>query len=233
MAPLIARVGDAEVTWLDGAILVALPHGAILVDTPPGVERALAETGRLAAVTSIVVTNDRWRAVGGLLGVCAAVTEARGSRPPLHLVHPLSCERVVMVADAWSRGWPNGVRLDVDGVVPGEPVDLPGGAEATLVPLALAELAGRTVIPVAGGGLRLDVGGATIAWGPAARPGTSLQRLAEGADLAVVECGRRPGPDTDPPWRPGLADASAAAIRAGAFWVVGDDGRVVATGEEN
>lgn len=233
MAPLIARVGDAEVTWLDGALLVALRPGAILVDAPPGVERALAETGRLAQVRSVVVTNDRWRAVGGLLGVCAAITEARGPRPPVHLVHALSCERVVMVADAWARGWPGGVRLDVDGVVPGEPVELPGGLQATLVPLALAETAGGTVIPVAGGGLRLDLGGVTIAWAPAARPGTSLARLAAGADLAVVECGRRPGPETEPPWRPGLAEASAAAIGARAFWVVGDDGRVVATGEEN
>lgn len=233
MAPLTARVGQAEVTWLDGALLVALPHGAVLVDAPPGVERALADTGRLGTVTGVVVTNDRWRAVGGLLGVCAAITEARGRRPGLHLVHPLSCERVVTVADAWSRGWPAGVRLDVDGVVPGEPVQLPDGVEATLVPLALAEAAGGSVVPVAGCGVRLDVGGHTIAWAPAARPGTSLARLAAAADLAVVECGRRPGPETEPPWRPGLADASAAAIGARAFWVVGDDGRVVATGEEN
>lgn len=222
-----------DARWLDGALHLHLPSGGLLVEAPPGIERALHEAGLLAGLRTVVISCDRMRAMGGLLGLCSAITEIRGARPDLHLVHPLSCERVGVVADAWQRGWPEGLRLDVDGVVPGEPVELGGDASLMFVPLSLGELAGGTVRQVAGGGVRIELGGQVIAWAPAARPGTSLQRLCEGADLAVVEVGRRPGPETKPPWRPSLAEASQAAVGARAFWIVGDDGRLVSRGEEN
>lgn len=222
----------ASVTWVGGALHVDLPSGALLVEAPPGVERALDEAGLLTGLRYVVLGSDRMRSLGGLLGLCAALGEARG-RSTLHLVHPLDCQRVGVVADAWQRGWPDGVRLDVDAVVPGVPVELGRDAEVTLVPLALFEPVGEVVRPVAGGGLRVELDGAVIAWAPAGRPGTAARRLCEGADLAVIEVGRRPGPETRPPWRPGLAEAAEIAVGARRFWLVGDDGHRLDAGGEN
>ncbi len=222
----------ADVTWVEGALHIATSTGGLLIEAPPGVDRHLAEAGLLDRLRWVVLGSDRMRSVGGLLGLCAAIGERRG-RVGVHLVHPLSCERVGVVADAWQRGWPDGVRLDIDAVVPGITVDLATHLAVTLVPLSLAEACHDGVRPVAGGGVRVEADGAVIAWAPVARPGTASRRLCEGADLAVVEVGRKPGPDTMPSWRPSLGEASEIALGATRFWLVGDDGRRIHGGEEN
>lgn len=217
--------GVVEVRWLAGALWVRHPGGGVLVDAPAGVHAHLEALDLGASLTALVVSTDRLRALGGLLDLWDAVARARGPQPALHVLHPLEAERVAVVADAWCRGWPDDLILDLDALASGEPAQTRCGVDVRLVELPLGEVGpSGTVRRVTGGGVRLDVAGVRIAWVPATRAGTAPRALCADADLAVVEVARRPWPGTARPWRMLADDAMRLADGAGTTWLVGDDG---------
>jgi hypothetical protein len=222
----IERIGALTVRWLGGALLLEHPGGDVLLEAPPGVDAALAHVGALRGLRAVVLATGRMRSVGGLLGVLDAVSRARGRTVPVHVVHPVDVERAAVVADAWTRGWPEGVAVELDAVVPGHPVPV-AGLEVTFAPLAMADAVGDRVVPVTGSGVRVELDGVVLAWAPVARPGAALRRLCEGADLAVVEVGRRPWPEGAEGWRVDVHGADEAARTARSRWRVGDDGVLV------
>lgn len=217
------RRGTTEVRWHGGAVVVAHPGGVILVGAPLDAVAALGDDA--SRLSTLVLPTDRTRDLAGVVALLDAVGRARGGPQPLHVLLGADAERGGALASAWTRGWADVLRLDVDAVMPGGVVDAAGGATVEAVPLALGEARHGAVRRVSGGGLRLTVGAATVAVVPAARPGPQLARLCHGADLAVIEVGVTPWPASDAPWRPTLSDAARAAEGAAEAWLVGDDAR--------
>ncbi|MCB9663192.1 MAG: hypothetical protein H6732_03695 [Alphaproteobacteria bacterium] len=217
--------GVVEVRWLAGALWLRHPGGGLLVDAPGGVHVHLEAAGLADKLTTLVVSTDRLRALGGLLDLWDAVARARGPHPPLHVLHPLDTERVAVVADAWSRGWGDDLALDLDGLRPGEHARTPCGVDVHLVELPLGEVGPAGAVRRARGcGLRLEVAGVTVAWVPATRAGSAARSLCAGADLAVLEVARRAWPGSDRPWRMLPEEAMRLAEGAHTAWLVGDDG---------
>lgn len=193
--------GGTEVRWLSGgALWVRSARATLLIDAPPGVERTLPD----ASVDHLVLTSGRLEALGGLLGLFAAVD---GPGEPLDVQVILGDERASALADAWSRHWPRSREVEVDARRPGT-YPLPPFV-VTTIELAGAEELGGRVSPVPVVGVRIRTPDATIAFAPRCRAGTTLARVLGGADLAVATVGGPPGWSTDP----------AAAGRAGATWV--------------
>lgn len=212
--------GVGVVSWIGGALKIDGRRGAVLIDAPPGVARALTEAGELKDVAAVVVSTGRARSVAGLLGLWDALD--RLGRRELTVVHVLGDERTPLLAAAWAQGWPGGLRLDLDGCAPSTVAEAAGLA-IELVPLRVGDMrGGRDVQAVAGCGVRVEDGAVT--WVPTCRPGTSAQRLARGAGLAVVEVGVVPWPVDVAPWRLARADAELVAGGAHEAWLVGDDG---------
>lgn len=212
-----ARVGDLEVRWLGGALWVRHADGTLLIDAPSGVDALLPDDG----VDAVLVTSGRIEAIGGLLPLFARLDGRRRGAPlPLHA--PLGDERAAGIVDVWTRLWPRGFPVDHDARRPGA-FDVAPFLVST-APLLGGEPAGDGVVGVPVVGVRLRADGATLAFAPACRPGTAVERLVQGADLAVVTAGVRPLPRSEGAWRASPEEAARLAAGARAGWVVGDDG---------
>lgn len=222
----------SQARWIGGALWLDGKHGGVLVDAPDGVHRALDAAGLLPSLQAVVISSARTRSVAGLLALWDAM--GRASRRTLTVIHTLGDERTPLLCQAWSQGWPDGVRIDLDGIAPGGITDV-AGVEIELVPLRLGEASWSppAVTPVAGCGLRLRHGGRVIVWVPAARPGTASVRLCQGANLAVIEIGTGPWPASEAPWRMSYADAAKAGAGADEVWIVDDLGQRIGDGDEN
>ena len=210
--------------WLGGALWIQGPAGGLLVDAPSGVETALAREGLLAGLSAVIVSSERSRAVAGLLGLWDALDRVGKRR--VSVLHVLGDERTPLLAGAWSQGWPDALRLDRDGLSPGGTSDV-CGLVVELVPLRIGDVSwGRrpSARGVAGCGLRIDTDAGRVVWIPTSRPGTAAQRLATGADLAVIEVGVLAWPSMDVAWRLAREDATQVASFASTAWLVGDDG---------
>lgn len=201
--------------WLGGALWLDHPQGGVLVDAPVGVHHALAEVEAWPHLHAVVLSHDGMDALGGLLGVLDACSRAPDAPDRLQLVHPTHTERAGLLAGTWTRGWPHGVQLDIDGAYPGHPVGLAGAGTATFATLPLLEgVRGGAQVPVAGGGVVVELEGVRIAWAPPGRHDhEALRRLCRHADLAVI-C-QRSGP---------VPEGARLGVRH--LWTVGPDGQV-------
>lgn len=218
-----------DVRWL-GALWVGHRGRGLLLDAPDGIHRTLRRDGLLETLDAVVVTSARTPSMAGLIGLADALSAI--GRSSLVIAHVLGDERTPLLAQAWTQGWPDGLRLELDGLAPGGVLDV-GPFVVELVPVRLGEGTSAGVRPVAGCAARVSVGPWTLAWVPAARPGTATARAAAGADLAVIEVERRPWPQPTPGWRLGLAEAQQVANGARSAWIVGDDGARLDDGAEH
>jgi hypothetical protein len=209
-------MSPVDVRWL-GALWCA----GVLVEAPPGVEVALGRAGLLAATHTVVLPSGRTRGLAGLIGLLDAI--AQTGRRHLGVLHHLGDERTPLLAQAWSTGWPERLTLELDGLGPGVTAEVPGVA-VTFAELRMAEPAGDALVPLSGGGVRLETRTGLVAFAPAARPGAALERAIADADLAVIEVGVRPWPAGAAAFRPSVSEAITAGARAKALWLVGDDG---------
>lgn len=186
--------GGTEVRWSAGALWVRSGGTTLLVDAPPGVEGLLPDQG----VDHVLLTSGRVRAVGGLLGLLAAVDTPEAAPLEVHTV--LGDERAFALADVWSRHWPHVRPVELDGRRPGT-FTLPSLLVTTAL-LPGAELVGGAGVPTTVVGVRVRTADATVACAPPCRPGTTVGRLLSGADLALVTLGGPVG------WRHTAADAA-------------------------
>lgn len=209
-----ARLGDTEVRWLGGALWLRRPGGTLLIDAPSGVDARLPDDD----LDAVLLTSGRIGAIGGLLAVLARLRRTA----PLPVVVGIGEDRAASIADVWSRHWPHGFPIDLDARRPGE-VDLPAFL-ATTTAVHAGEPAGEGVVAVPAVGVRLVTPEATVAYAPACRPGTTLDRLVLGADLAVLTVGTAPFPRSAHAWRASAEEAGRIAGGARAAWLVGDDG---------
>ena len=224
---LSLRLGPVEVWWLGGGLYVEAYGNGVLVDTPEGVAARLEELGASPRLRAVLLTSGRPLSVGGLVPLLCSLERHRDRESPLSVLHSLVEERAALLAGAWVRGWPGSYPLHLDGFTPGDRAELgalsvrtravrhgePRWGEAPAV-------AQRPALAV-----RLELADHAIAFVPGAAPGSGVERLCDGADLAVVEVGRAPRPRTDRAWRRTAGQATEAAGGAKAVWLVGDDGR--------
>lgn len=215
-----------DVRWIGGALWMSAGYGGLLIDAPAGVHEALDREGLLPSLQAVLVSSARTRPISGLLPLWDAL--GINQRRTLRVLHVLGDERTPLLAQAWAQGWPEGIRLDLDGMAPGTCFDV-AGIDVELVPLRIGEpvSGGTGGQGVAGCGLRLHTGARTISWLPCSRPGTAAARLCSGVDLAVIEIAATRWPKTEVPWRMSRNDALQAAMGASASWLVGDDGTKV------
>lgn len=219
------RIADLELWWLDGALYLETEGVGLLVDAPAGVHRALAD--RLPRTQAVALSSGRMRSVGGLLALFRALEVHRTL--PFEVRFGLGEDRAPLLAEAYDRGWPDGVPVQLDGFMPGETFDT-GPFSVTSVPVNHGERC-RGPAPVRGApgvAFRLEAGGATVAWVPGAGPGSPVRRACRDVDLAIVEVGVVPWPPTPERWRLSYDEAVQAADGA-ELWVVGDDGRLAPT----
>lgn len=220
--------------WVGPALWVDTGRGGLLIDAPEGVHAALRAAGLLDALTWLVISSARTRAMSGLLGVLDALSEREG--PPLHVVHLLDDPRTPLLVAAWTQGWPDGREVELDGVSPGTVVELPS-AQVQFTSVHTAERVAdhpEGVQPVAGAAVQVHGPHGTVVWVPTCRNSSRVHRAVAHADLAVLQVGRQAWPATAHPWR--LSVEAAALIAAGArtHWLVGDDGQLLhPTADEN
>lgn len=234
----------SRVVWLRGSLALQCRGGVCLLGAPDGVAAALSDRGLLGQVRGVVLPTARTRDVAGLVGLWAALREEVGvsGRPTvLPVIHLLGDERTPTLAAAWGQGWGDALRLELDAVHQGARLKVAGLALDTS-PLVVGEVrpprataraqgptpgSGPGVVGVAAVGIRTRLEGGVVAWVPTARPSTAVRRVCHGADLAVVEVGRRPWPGGEVPWRLSVSDAITAAQGARRLVLVGDDGTLL------
>lgn len=217
---------SGEVRWTGGGLLIRTRRAALWIDAGPA---GLFGEPALVRDAAIVLTSARTQSVGGLLGLLDATEPLRPS-----LIYPLGGERVPLLVSAWSSLHPERQDPTLDGIIPGQPVDV-GELHLATFPLRCAEAVrqsdGAEVHPVQGMGVQVHVDDLRITWIPASAPGTRVERYCRGSQLAVIQVAALPYPSTERPWRATLDDAIRLAEGAEEVWLVGDDGRVVGPGE--
>jgi hypothetical protein len=240
--------GATTVSWVNGTVELQVGEDVLLVDAPAGAAERLPAAS-LGRTRGIVCTSGRIQAVGGLVPLLCALERHRGPDDTVVLQVPLGDDRAAALAEAWTRGWPDRYPLTIDAQRPGAavPSEL-AGVEVETVRVRTGDVRWATaeVEPGVGMALRLtspDLAVAVIlgaapdrrGWPPSPGSGASarrapLERLCDGADLAIVEVGVTDWPRTDEPWRIRVDEVPALAAGAREVWVVGDDGRPVPAG---
>jgi hypothetical protein len=219
----------------DGIVAASLGTGlvlecdgeALLLDVPEGSAARLAALGVLPRIRAIAFSGGRVQSVGGLVPVLCAMAPGRGDTP-LPVWSVLGEERGGLLADAWFRGW-GGFPLAMDGEAPGTAFEA-GPFRVVTSAIRRGEPGRWGILSVPAVGFRVAAGGVEVAFVPGAGPGSAVERLVRGADLAVVEVGVTPWPPSPEPWRLTADAAIHAAQGARELWLVGDDGEEVAVG---
>lgn len=213
------------VHWLGGGLFLDRAGEGLLVDVPAGAADLLRAAGALSSVRSVLLTSGRVRAVEGLVPLLCALEPLRDDSP-LPIRTCLGEERGPTLASAWTRAWPDRYPLLLDALAPGSEEEI-GAFSIRTIPLRHGEPRWRTgtVEPAVAVAVRVTVPEGVIAWVPGAAPSPAVRRACRGADLAVVEVGVEPWPQTPEPWRLTLEEALRDADEAGEAWLVGDDGR--------
>jgi hypothetical protein len=96
--------------------IVKDPAGVIVVDAPEGTVGMVAE--RLADVEAVVLLGNEMADLAGLLALLHGVSEAR--MRPFSVIHDLADERTPALVEAWQRGWRPSHGVHLDGVMPGQ-----------------------------------------------------------------------------------------------------------------
>jgi hypothetical protein len=218
------RKRDLVATWLDGALYVEQDGEGVLFDAPAHAYDRLDAMRALPKLRAIVLSGGRIQSVGGLVPLLCALEPHRGPEAPLLVWSPFGEERPALLADAWSRGWPDRYPLTIETGTPGQPFDA-GPLEIRPEAIRRAEPRREGVEVYPAVALRIS-GQAEIAYVAGAGPGGIVRALCRGADLAIVEVGVKPWPVTEQRWRLTPMDA-AEAVDSGELWLVGDDGRFV------
>lgn len=214
--------GDTAIHWIGGGLLVHHAGRSLLLDAP--VNAAESCRRALPTLDTVVLSSGRMHSVRGLL----ALLEARSTQHPgpLTVLSSASDERVPAIVEVWTRGWPERGQVQLDGLLPGDAIEL-DDLRLALLPLTRGEVGPRGVHAAPGCAVRLTTPDTSLVWLPAAGPGPVARRLCTGADLAVVEIGLQPWPSSERRWRLTTQEAIDAAQGAGELWMVGDDGRFV------
>lgn len=162
--------------------------------------------------------------VGGLVPLLGSLEPYRIKEIPLALVAPLSDDRGPRLAQAWSVGWPGRYAIQHDAIAAGETFDA-GPFEVRTVSLIRGEPRWRPspkVLRTEAMGFRVSTRAGDIAFIPGARPGRQVERICDGARLAVIEVATDHWPADEVAWRHQLTDAMR--LRAEEIWPLDERG---------
>ena len=135
-------------------------------------------------------------------------------------------ERPGLMAEAWSRGWPDRFPIGLDILVPGTGFEM-NGAEIQTLGIELGEpLRGETpsIRSNVGVAWRVKTETHSIVWAKSCAPSTALQKFCKEVSLAIIEVGVQPWPKSDRRWRLSHQQASEYGLLAQELWLVGDEG---------
>lgn len=224
--------GETSVRWIHGGLWVQCQHVGLVIDAPLGCRDALKS--ELPIIQTIALTSGRMSSLRGLLALLEGVSSARRHPLGLTVLGPMADERAPALVDAWSRSWRDRCPVHIDGIGPGDETQC-GPMTIQLNPVRHAELNGQFPLGVDsahGCAAIITTPDVRIAWVPGAAPSSAVRRACRGTDLAVVEIGVTPWPETpQAQWRLTLQDALQASPEAGELWVVGDDGQPLTAAE--
>lgn len=221
------QLGGLAAHWLSGGLYVEAEGEGWVIDAPASAAAGLAAIGALPRVRGVVLTGGRVQSVGGLPALLCALEPHRPADTPLPIWSPMGDERGALLAEAWSRGWPDRFPLQIDTEAAGAVLELPPFRVHTFA-VTRGEPRWKpspSVFPESAAALRIEYGGLAVAVVFGAAPGTVVRHACRGAALAIVEVGVLPWPATDQPWRMTTEQAALAAADAAVVWMVGDDGR--------
>lgn len=207
-----------------GGLWIAQDGYGLLLDAPIAVSLQLNEVER-ASLGTVALSGGRMASVGGLVPLLACLEPHRIKEIPLALVAPLSDDRGPRLAQAWSLGWPGRYAIQHDAIAPGEPFDA-GPFEVQTMSLVRGEPRWRPqpeVLRTEAMGFRIGTRAGDIAFIPGARPGRAVERLCEGARLAVIEVATEHWPASKVGWRHHLTDAMR--LRAEEIWPLDESGQ--------
>ena len=214
---------NTHVHWVQGGLLVQFGSVVLAIDAPMGIADRI--TPHLGHVQGIVLSSGRMASVRGLLALMEATSRARTT--PFTVIGPAMDERIPAIVEVWTRGWQNRVPIHIDALPTNEPAFF-GEIQVRLQSVAHGEPNGQHpegIERVPGCAVQIQTPDTQIVWVPGAAPNPSVRRAIRGADLAIVEVGVVPWPQTEQRWRLTLTEALEAAQDAETVWVVGDDGQ--------
>ena len=215
-----------RIHWLSGAVYLEKDGYGLLVDAPATAVSLLED--RLPYIQSIVLTSGRIASVGGLVSVLCALDATRSVDIPLALHFAFGEERGAMMAEAWVRGWPSGFPLILDGEVPGGKFDAgPFSLSTAGLKCGEPEWGIGRIRPTIGMALTISTGGLTVARVPATGVNPVVSKICRDVDLAIVDVGVVPWPESSIPWRMTVDDAVALGSGAKHLILVGDNGELV------
>jgi hypothetical protein len=217
---------DLSVLWIGGAVVLRVGDDVVVVDVPAGLTQTLCDRGLVKRIRTVLVSTGGVASIGGLLPLLHEVARHQSPEFPFVLCGPMGDERVGLMAELWSRGWPDQLTIGVDALVPGTTCEV-GSLMARTVGLEMGEPVWQpeqTVRAVTGLGWRFEMGKTAIVWLKSCAPSPYLARLCRGATLAILEVGVQPWPSSDRQWRLSSTDASQIGLLAQELWLVGDQG---------
>jgi hypothetical protein len=217
-----------RVRYCRGGLWVSAGGHALAIDAPAGLSATVGN--QLSALSAVVLTSGRARAVGGLVELLEAVAGAGEREHPLVLHVPFGEERGAALADLWVQHWAGRYPLTLDSERPGSRFQV-GPLEVTTLPIRSGEpvWATGTVSPKVGVGVEVLHRGRRLVALLGAAPEPALERYCADADWLVVEVGVTRWPRTEVPWRLRADQAVALGRTAKRLWIVGDDGRRLRT----
>lgn len=215
-----------QVRWLSGAVYMEKDGYGLLIDAPATAVSLLED--RLPHIQSIILTSGGIASVGGLVPVLCALEATRPVDLPLSLHFAFGEERGAMMAEAWVRGWPCGYPLTLDGEVPGGRFDAgPFSIVTSGLKCGEPEWGMKRIRPTIGLALTISAGDVTVARVPATRSTPMVSKLCRDRDLAIVDVGVIPWPESSTPWRMTVDQAVSRGSGAKCLILVGDDGVLV------
>jgi hypothetical protein len=223
---------DLVVRWMGGGLYLECAGQGLLLDVPAGAAERLGAQGSLGRLRAIAVSGGRIQSVGGLVPLLCALEAHRMPDLPLSIWAPIGEERTALLADAWSRGWPDRYPLSIDAEAPGGQFEVgPFSIRTEIVRRGEPRWrAPASIERVIGVGFQVEAGTSRVAFVPGAARTGAVSHLCRGADLAVIEVGVRPWPSSEEAWRLTAVEAIGAAEEVESVWIVGDDGQFATGG---
>jgi len=218
--------GNLQVIWMDGAVALTRGEDTLLLDAPPGVIQHLNHHDLLPSLRTVCCSSGQMSSLGGLLPLLDEVHRVQSSRFPFTLRAPMGDERLGLVVEAWSRGWPGRVPIGLDGLYPGAKFEM-GSWRVRTFGIEMGEVIYGEhphIEPCVGIAWRIEVEGETIVWIRSCTPHQMIEKMCKDASLAIVEVGVRPWPKSERRWRLSVSNASQYGMLAKELWLVGDEG---------
>lgn len=223
------QTGDLSLVWFEGALVLSAGDVSILLDAPSDVSSFLEATGVRGNIRGILCSSGLISSVGGLLGLLSGIT-ADWSHGSLPIYAPVGDDRLGLLVEAWTRGWPNGVPVSLDTLFPGASFSI-GPIQVDTLGIQCPERLGvgsRMLEMKQGVSWRIQVGETTVLWAKACAPQPTLSSWCKGATLAILELGADMTRNAaDKAMVATSSQLSAYGMSADELWLVSHDGRAL------